>query len=680
MDSSPSRRRKEHEVKKLNPSVRPATADSRKKGSLQSQLRWHMVAPTPIDTNYRPKSRASETSSVQATSPSTQGKFAERQYSRPWSERPQRPHSSQGLRRSDEDRAAMEFWKQVAEPIDVGPGNLRSDALNLIHGSDAERALVKERGPLRPGMDISYIRERPLSPDGRRELGERFPMRLERSDILEQDRKAAAFRPPSNEPIYMTNGEPASFPMRDYAEKLNEGVLPDTQIPARFQLFAHSPIGANGGFGILDAGQSTTMQGGRNAPKWDKTIFPTKRPAGRWEVVQLSRVFDAMAMEANANNVGKAVGMNCSRKELCDYDPDEAVSAMWTVYQTIWLEIVRQVWVHCTERGVLLERVRKSCEMCMTYMRQMLGAYRGHLIEAVLHAEASQAEAKRLQDVEAELQSQQKRNNELDARMQEMEDLYKNAVREGKIKDDMIKEYKERADWTEQRNSALQRQVTMMESEVKEMEMRMKMAEEDVLQSTNNQNRRAEALQGALHDDAKELEEVKLRMQEMEKESEQPWSLITLLVSEDDLGSREKIGTSAEKAALLLHDLPLHNLTTVFTRLPAFNISKLLLAQENPGYFPDALATVVKTDPNTITLALAMVAAQKPTIFNKLINRMGMDCMEELCVGLKSVTSGQFQVFLDNIINSEFRCAEASAWREGISRGNDVRASRGATT
>eukprot|EP00854_Cymbomonas_tetramitiformis_P006816 gene6816-8144_t len=350
-------------------------------------------------------------------------------------------------------------------------------------------------------------------------------------------------------------------------------------------------------------------------------------------------------------------------------------------------------WGHLggVPRGVLLERVRKSCEMCMTYMRQMLGAYRGHLIEAVLHAEASQAEAKRLQDVEAELQSQQKRNNELDARMQALQ-LQESQTAGSKGGASNAAE-EEAAAGASQLNRVLDACTRESVNDGGSVYLAYENVPPFVWQFQPPSS-------GSAGEEAKELPDVVPLSMSIGKLGSsiniagvgeyfntngtkphvlmlklQRNSLSVQLEESFDIGISTSVialqNESAEKAALLLHDLPLHNLTTVFTRLPAFNISKLLLAQENPGYFPDALATVVKTDPNTITLALAMVAAQKPTIFNKLINRMGMDCMEELCVGLKSVTSGQFQVFLDNIINSEFRCAEASAWREGISRGND---------
>ena len=64
--------------------------------------------------------------------------------------------------------------------------------------------------------------------------------------------------------------------------------------------------------------------------------------------MQLARVFEVMVDEANRATTG--LPPTASAEELVARDAQPALKSLWEVYHVIHLEIVRQVWVHCTER------------------------------------------------------------------------------------------------------------------------------------------------------------------------------------------------------------------------------------------------------------------------------------------------------------------------------------------
>lgn len=114
--------------------------------------------------------------------------------------------------------------------------------------------------------------------------------------------------------------------------------MPESKVPERFHL--------------RDAGPLEDTVG--------SVTFPSKQPAGRWEVMQLAHVLETMCKELSAppswNDPSEA-----DPEELLESNLDELYRRPWDVYSVAWRELVRQAWVHCTERGVLMEKVRVAC-------------------------------------------------------------------------------------------------------------------------------------------------------------------------------------------------------------------------------------------------------------------------------------------------------------------------------
>ena len=76
--------------------------------------------------------------------------------------------------------------------------------------------------------------------------------------------------------------------------------------------------------------------GADDAPTY--RIYPLEKPSSRAEALYLAQTFEAM--------VGACGGACGAEEEACD---------------VVLKELVRQVGVHCTERGALLESVRRRC-------------------------------------------------------------------------------------------------------------------------------------------------------------------------------------------------------------------------------------------------------------------------------------------------------------------------------
>ncbi|KAG7250438.1 hypothetical protein CRUP_027361, partial [Coryphaenoides rupestris] len=83
--------------------------------------------------------------------------------------------------------------------------------------------------------------------------------------------------------------------------------------------------------------------------------FLGERPSGRWEVVQLMQVMEEMMEKA---------AIHQQTEELTDLSQVgallELVKVEQNIYSVVFHELIRQVSVHCAERGLLLDRIRQQ--------------------------------------------------------------------------------------------------------------------------------------------------------------------------------------------------------------------------------------------------------------------------------------------------------------------------------
>lgn len=101
---------------------------------------------------------------------------------------------------------------------------------------------------------------------------------------------------------------------------------------------------------------STAAGSGQSA---EYRVFPTEKPSSRAEAVLLGQTFDAML--ASCGGVAEA------EEEACD---------------VVLRELVRQVGLHCTERGSVLDRVRQQCAALGESRRREIARLRAELARA----------------------------------------------------------------------------------------------------------------------------------------------------------------------------------------------------------------------------------------------------------------------------------------------------------
>ncbi|NXL41582.1 AXDN1 protein, partial [Podilymbus podiceps] len=82
-------------------------------------------------------------------------------------------------------------------------------------------------------------------------------------------------------------------------------------------------------------------------------LFPSMKPSGRLEVIQLMEVMDSMLEKAGVDNLIRVTGPSQLHNLL------ELLKAEQNIYNIVFHELIRQVSVECAERGQLLSKLRQ---------------------------------------------------------------------------------------------------------------------------------------------------------------------------------------------------------------------------------------------------------------------------------------------------------------------------------
>uniref|UniRef100_A0A3Q3GTL8 Axonemal dynein light chain domain containing 1 n=1 Tax=Labrus bergylta TaxID=56723 RepID=A0A3Q3GTL8_9LABR len=83
-------------------------------------------------------------------------------------------------------------------------------------------------------------------------------------------------------------------------------------------------------------------------------VFPSLRPSGRLEVVQLMRMMDDMLVKAGVDQQSEELTELSQMEQLL-----ELVQVEQNIYNIVFHELIRQVSVSCSERGQLLAKLRQ---------------------------------------------------------------------------------------------------------------------------------------------------------------------------------------------------------------------------------------------------------------------------------------------------------------------------------
>ncbi|NXC41116.1 AXDN1 protein, partial [Penelope pileata] len=82
-------------------------------------------------------------------------------------------------------------------------------------------------------------------------------------------------------------------------------------------------------------------------------LFPSMKPSGRLEVIQLMEAMDSMLEKAGVDEIIRVTGPSQLHNVL------ELVKAEQSIYNIVFHELIRQVSVDCMERGQLLSKLRQ---------------------------------------------------------------------------------------------------------------------------------------------------------------------------------------------------------------------------------------------------------------------------------------------------------------------------------
>eukprot|EP00756_Hemistasia_phaeocysticola_P015491 Hpha_TRINITY_DN15415_c1_g4::TRINITY_DN15415_c1_g4_i4::g.175491::m.175491 len=122
---------------------------------------------------------------------------------------------------------------------------------------------------------------------------------------------------------------------------------PPTVIPREYWLYSESPLRhAFRGDTQAEYDQDKGM--------WRKCIFPSAKPTGRIEVFLLARTLDRMMSAVDHSALEDADG--CYSADSNTFNT--TFKALFEVYNTGFGELIRQVYIQCAERGVILDRIR----------------------------------------------------------------------------------------------------------------------------------------------------------------------------------------------------------------------------------------------------------------------------------------------------------------------------------
>eukprot|EP01112_Ceratiomyxa_fruticulosa_P015466 TRINITY_DN4547_c0_g1_i1.p1 TRINITY_DN4547_c0_g1~~TRINITY_DN4547_c0_g1_i1.p1 ORF type:complete len:838 (+),score=208.06 TRINITY_DN4547_c0_g1_i1:368-2881(+) len=142
---------------------------------------------------------------------------------------------------------------------------------------------------------------------------------------------------PTPQTLKTSNTLTTSSPSRDISHLLDKPSknvkVPQTKIPTQYHVVEVSATAPS------TPSQQTFFS--EKDKMWHTTVFPSLKPTSRQEVLLLDKWLNDMLAE----NVAKV------------QDPVEAVKEAQQLYSMCFHEIIRQVYVHCAERGQLMEKV-----------------------------------------------------------------------------------------------------------------------------------------------------------------------------------------------------------------------------------------------------------------------------------------------------------------------------------
>ncbi|XP_049664042.1 axonemal dynein light chain domain-containing protein 1-like isoform X2 [Accipiter gentilis] len=170
-------------------------------------------------------------------------------------------------------------------------------------------------------------------------------------------------------------------------------------------------------------------------------LFPSVKPSGRLEVIQLMEVMDSMLEKAGVDKLIKVTGPSQLHNML------ELMKAEQNIYNIVFHELIRQVSVDCVERGQLLSKLRQRYvglleripeqmkTLCKKMMAQRL--VDRHITEELLYFKESVGQ------LASELCEVQEHDHKVTKEAEEAQEELDAAMQEAKENANLLEEYRE---------------------------------------------------------------------------------------------------------------------------------------------------------------------------------------------------------------------------------------------
>ncbi|XP_064004397.1 axonemal dynein light chain domain-containing protein 1 [Pogoniulus pusillus] len=221
---------------------------------------------------------------------------------------------------------------------------------------------------------------------------------------------------------------------RGAAPRISRTSLADSLVPKEFHVVKNR--------GVLPLkyfdGKYTTLLEDREKKL---RLFPSTKPSGRLEVIQLMEMMDSMLEKAGVDKLIRVTGPSQLHNML------ELMKAEQNIYNIVFHELIRQVSVDCVERGQLLSKLRQRYVHLMERIpEQMKTLYQKmmaqqlidrHITEELLSFKDSVGQ------LASELREVQQRDHQVTRKAEEAQEELSAALQEDEVNANLLEEFRE---------------------------------------------------------------------------------------------------------------------------------------------------------------------------------------------------------------------------------------------
>ncbi|KAM9378972.1 axonemal dynein light chain domain-containing protein 1 [Phaethornis superciliosus] len=231
------------------------------------------------------------------------------------------------------------------------------------------------------------------------------------------------------------------------------GILADSLVPKEFHIVKSRGVLP---LKYLDDKYTTLLKDREKKLR----LFPSVKPSGRLEVMQLMEVMDSMLEKAGVDKLIRITGPSQLHDSL------ELMRAEQNIYNIVFHELIRQVSVDCVERGQLLSKLRQRYvslleripEQMKTLYKKMMAQQliNRHITEELIHFKDS------VRQLASELCEVREHDFKVTKEAEKAQEELAEAMLEAEAKADLLEEYR---DLYELQRRRLEEQVLLLAQE-----------------------------------------------------------------------------------------------------------------------------------------------------------------------------------------------------------------------